>query len=374
MFHSLLSFDRAIDGDPSSYFNGPPGSNAYVGIDTAGAPAAGKTLTVVSGAGSGSYVTGTIVTVAANPPPAGQYFSRWTGDKEVLSNRLNATTTATMPSIPRATIPYSAVTITATYRASGDRIRYYPRSGFADRMVGGAFEGTNGDAVTGPYRAIHTIANVGLGNYRYLRYRSPNGSYGNVSEVEFYRAGARVTGVGYGTAGSFSGSGATFDKALDGNVGTFFDGSSPNENYAGIDTASGSTPPSPIGGADKIRYYPRSGFTERMIGGVFEGTSGDRVGGPYTAIYTITSDPLLAWSEAVASLGNYRYLRYRGPNGSYGIRFGNRVLSRRSQGDRTRLRNARFLEWQRSHIRQSVGWEHHYLFRRPDGERCLRWR
>ncbi|HET9523660.1 MAG TPA: FlgD immunoglobulin-like domain containing protein [Terrimicrobiaceae bacterium] len=385
------TFDRAIDGDPSSYFNGPPGSNAYVGIDTAGAPAAGKTLTVVSGAGSGSYDTGTIVTVAANPPPAGQYFSRWTGDKEILSNWLNSTTTATMPSIDvaiaatysastsatltvnkgtgsgnyaagtkvtvsadpapaglvfagwtddtvilesasapttKATIPYSAVTITATYRASGDKIRYYPRSGFTDRLVGGVFEGTNVDAVTGPYTAIHTIANnpplawtdvdVGLGNYRYLRYRSPNGSYGNVSEVEFYRAGARVTGVGYGTAGSFSGSGSTFDKALDGNVGTFFDGPSPNGNYAGIDTASGSTPPPPTGGADKIRYYPRSGFTERMIGGVFEGTSGDPVGGPYTAIYTITSDPPLAWSEADASLGNYRYLRYRGPNGSYG--------------------------------------------------------
>ena len=33
-------------------------------------------------------------------------------------------------------------------------------------------------------------ASVNLGNYRYLRYRGPASSYGNVSEIEFYRSGA----------------------------------------------------------------------------------------------------------------------------------------------------------------------------------------
>ena len=60
-----------------------------------------------------------------------------------------------------------------------------------------------------------------LGNYRYLRYRGPDGSYGNVAEVGFYRNGAKLTGQGFGTSGSWSGSGSTFDKALDGDVNTF---------------------------------------------------------------------------------------------------------------------------------------------------------
>jgi hypothetical protein len=151
-----------------------------------------------------------------------------------------------LASTTSATIPHSAVTLIATYRASGDKIRFHPRSGFTGRMVGGVFEGTNGHPVGGPYTAIHTItsnpplawseADADLGNYRYLRYRGPNGSYGNVSEIEFYRAGVKVTGNGYGTPGSWNGSGAAFGKALDGSAATFFDSPAENGVYVGIDT------------------------------------------------------------------------------------------------------------------------------------------
>ncbi len=47
---------------------------------------------------------------------------------------------------------------------------------------------------------------------------------GNVSEIEFYRAGVKAAGPGYGTPGSWNGSGATFGKALDGSAISFFDG------------------------------------------------------------------------------------------------------------------------------------------------------
>ncbi len=50
---------------------------------------------------------------------------------------------------------------------------------------------------------------VNLGNFRYLRYRGPNGSYGNVAEIEFHRNGVKVTGTGYGTPGSWNGNGNT---------------------------------------------------------------------------------------------------------------------------------------------------------------------
>ncbi|HEY5811366.1 MAG TPA: hypothetical protein VIT23_01785 [Terrimicrobiaceae bacterium] len=113
-------------------------------------------------------------------------------------------------------------------------------------MIGGIFEGTNGDPVTGPYTMIHTVTSypplawnevrVILGDYRYLRYRGPSGSYGNVAEIEFYRAGVKVSGAGFGTPGSWSTAGNTFEKALDGNVNTVFDGPTENGNYVGVDT------------------------------------------------------------------------------------------------------------------------------------------
>ena len=53
---------------------------------------------------------------------------------------------------------------------------------------------------------------MNLGNYRYLRYRGPSGSYGNVSEIEFYRGGAKLNGTGYGTPGSWDNDGNTFAR------------------------------------------------------------------------------------------------------------------------------------------------------------------
>ncbi|HEU4680070.1 MAG TPA: PA14 domain-containing protein [Terrimicrobiaceae bacterium] len=115
------------------------------------------------------------------------------------------------------------------------------------RMVGGIFEGTNGDPVTGPYTVIYTISSnpplawneisVDLKDYRYLRYRAPTDSFGNVAEIEFYRDGAKITGQGFGTPGSWSDQGSTFDKALDGNIDTFFDAPINTGAYVGLDTA-----------------------------------------------------------------------------------------------------------------------------------------
>lgn len=194
------------------------------------------TLTVTNGTGSGNYAAGTQVPVIANAAPAGQQFATWTGNVAFADSALSKTT-VTMPSF--------AATITATYKVS-DRIRYYPRSGYRKRMVGGVFEGTNGDPLTGTYTQIYTIRaapplawtaiNVNLGNYRYLRYRGPNGSYGDVAEIEFYRGGVKSMGSGYGTPGSWKNRGATFWKALDTDISTYFDGRTADGNYVGIDT------------------------------------------------------------------------------------------------------------------------------------------
>jgi hypothetical protein len=64
-------------------------------------------LTVENGKPSGSFKTGTQVVVSADAPPIGAQFAGWTGDVAILANPFLPKTTAT--------IPYMAVTITATY-------------------------------------------------------------------------------------------------------------------------------------------------------------------------------------------------------------------------------------------------------------------
>ncbi len=64
-------------------------------------------LTVISGAGSGTYDEGTLVTIEANTPPDGKVFDQWIGDVAGLEN-VNAVTTA-------LTVTGSRV-ITATYK------------------------------------------------------------------------------------------------------------------------------------------------------------------------------------------------------------------------------------------------------------------
>jgi hypothetical protein len=211
---------------------------------TTSAPSSGAhALTVISGSGDGNYTAGTSVPVSAAAPPAGQEFDRWIRDYQILEDVEDSTTVAMMPSVD--------ATIEATYTGvtSADKIRYYPRAGWSDRMVGGIFEGTSGNPVTGNYTTIHTITTnpqvtwievgANLGNYQYLRYRAPNGSWGNVAEIEFYRDGVKLNGTGYGTPGSWNNAGGTFDKALDGNVNTFFDAPTEDGAYVGINTGGG---------------------------------------------------------------------------------------------------------------------------------------
>jgi hypothetical protein len=293
-----------------------PGWGTNLWLTASYEPAAPGTfvLEVTYGCGSGVYPAGTIVPVKAAEPLMGSQFTGWTGDIAILSNPFLATTTALIPGMN--------VRIAASYGAVSppDTIRFYPRLDHTARMVGGVFEGTNGDPFDGPYETIYTVLSepplawseveVDLKNYRHLRYRGPANSWANVAEIEFYRDGARLGGVPFGTSGSWYDLGNTMDKARDGNLDTFFDAPIATGAYVGISVPETST--------DKIRFYPRLYHTARMVGGVFEGTNGDPISGPYTTIHTISSEPPLAWNEISVDLNDYRYLRYRGPGESFG--------------------------------------------------------
>ena len=129
---------------------------------------------------------------------------------------------------------------------AGSMIRYAPRPGFSSRMLGGQFQGSaNGVAYTTLATITHAPASAGwnsvtlpinISQYRYLRYLAPNGAYGNIAELEFDSQGVKLTGTGFGTPGSWCSIGNTFGKALDGNLGSFFDAPAPgNADFVGID-------------------------------------------------------------------------------------------------------------------------------------------
>lgn len=67
------------------------------------------TLTVGNGTGSGSYQSGTRVSIAASPAPEGKLFDKWTGDVSGIEDVTGART--------RLTMPKSDVTVSATYKA-----------------------------------------------------------------------------------------------------------------------------------------------------------------------------------------------------------------------------------------------------------------
>ncbi len=135
-------------------------------------------------------------------------------------------------------------------------VSFFPRAGSANRMQGGQFQGST-DGVN--YTTLSTISSVPADGqwtsalltadpktYRYLRYLSPNGGYGNVAEVAFYSgtgtSAVKLTGTSFGSPGSYNNDGNTFAKVFDGDTTSFFDGPGPNGNFAGIDQGGASAP------------------------------------------------------------------------------------------------------------------------------------
>ena len=130
--------------------------------------------------------------------------------------------------------------------SADDMLRFYPRDNKPERMVGAILAASNDtDPMTGTYTTLHTISaeppegwnevTLDLGSYRHYRLAMPNGSYGNIAELELYRGGDElITGTTFGTPGSWEGGPTAFDKAFDGNVETFFDAASADGNVIGI--------------------------------------------------------------------------------------------------------------------------------------------
>ena len=76
-------------------------------------------------------------------------------------------------------------------------IKYCPREDYADRMLGGRFQGSDTADFTAPTDLFTIVEQPAEGflteapvsietPFRYVRYLSPDGSYGNAAEVQFF--------------------------------------------------------------------------------------------------------------------------------------------------------------------------------------------
>ena len=162
----------------------------------------------------------------------------------------------------------SAGTDTTSSCPALTRIRFFPRKGFAQRMLKGRFTGSNAGKTTD----FETIAEIKAPppegrwteiqlskpvRFRYLKFESPLGGWGNVAELEFYSGDRKIQGEPFGTAGSKDQRGNDFSKALDGNVETFFDGVEPNNQYVGIDLGPQVQAAAPQFSPGRVRIPPR---------------------------------------------------------------------------------------------------------------------
>jgi hypothetical protein len=218
-------------------------------------------------------------------------------------------------------------------------INYQPRSGWASRMIGGRFEGSNESTVSGyeviyvvtqePSASLQSITIDAGKSYRYCRYLSPLGGFANIAEFSIdyntdiegpppapepiYPDGYREAMVGgllrFGLDPTW-GTGQEFEAVFDGDPSTFYDYRNADGGFVGIDFGESCLIAS-------INYQPRSGWASRMVGGRFEGSNQSTVSG-YEVIYYIAQEPSEAEQRvAISPEKSYRYYRYLSPLGGF---------------------------------------------------------
>jgi len=139
---------------------------------------------------------------------------------------------------------------------------------------------------------------------------SPNSSQISVTPISM----SLLVGTITGTTGSWSNAGNTREKAMDGDITTFFDAPTGDGDWVGMDL--GTNVAKVI---TKIRYCPRSGFPGRMVGGVFQGANTTNFSDAVT-LFTLTTQPTEGTMTAllITNLNTFRYVRYLSPASGFG--------------------------------------------------------
>lgn len=163
-----------------------------------------------------------------------------------------------------------------------------------------------GEDTTSPYS--FTMSNVSGGKYSLNAKATDNQGATTTSKpisikVPCTFSAPKIAGTVIGTSGSWANGGNTREKAFDGDVTTFFDAPS-DIGWTGLSLSKEMN----ITG---INFYPREGFTGRMLGGKFQGSNTADFSSGVEDLATITQEPTLEWNcVTIATNSSYKFVRY----------------------------------------------------------------
>ena len=123
----------------------------------------------------------------------------------------------------------------------------------------------------------------------------------------------KLSGSIIGTSGSFNNGGNTIAKVFDGNLSTYFDAPANSGCWVGLDFGVGVS--NVIG---QINYWPRTTFSGRMLGGIFQGDNNAAFSNPVT-LFTIAIAPPeggVITSQTITNTRAFRFVRYLRPANS----------------------------------------------------------
>jgi hypothetical protein len=130
-----------------------------------------------------------------------------------------------------------------------DRVRLYPAAGKREALAQGKIEGSNTSAMNDFVTLGQVLeaprdgewVELRIDNpaaYRYVKYYAPSGSHGALAEIELYAGEQRVRGKAFGSSSaSDDETQRGFERALDGDTASAFEGPLPDDNYVGLDLA-----------------------------------------------------------------------------------------------------------------------------------------
>ncbi|MBN2162513.1 MAG: carbohydrate-binding protein [Pontiellaceae bacterium] len=197
-----------------------------------------------------------------------------------------------------ANLSWDAVTGADSYKVKRSIVRGGPYTTIASGLTGTSFADSGLNAGTQYFYVVCAVA----------------GGVEGMNSAEVALRFSKLGGSIIGTPGSYNNGGDTIARVFDGNLNTFFDAPAGDGCWAGLNFGSGTT-----NVVMQIKFCPRSGFADRMVGGVFQGANRADFSDAVT-LYTVGSNPAESslTTVNVSESSGFRYVRYLAPNGSWG--------------------------------------------------------
>lgn len=149
--------------------------------------------------------------------------------------------------------------------------------------------------------------------YYVVSANTPDGPTENSIEIEA-APDKQLVGTVIGTEGSYNNAGAARETVFDGSLDNYFDAPS-GLAWVGLDLGEGVS-----ARITQVKYCPRPGFSRRMVGGKFQGSTTADFSSGVKDLLTITVPPAdgILTSQSVLNPGSFRYVRYLSPSNGYG--------------------------------------------------------